>query len=249
MYSTQVYHYIPRQIVVLYDGTSSRRYQTVYAKNLTLHKGVDNKLQFQFINQEEKPVDITGKELTFRFINADGTSVLVRKSLSLLLPLTGIAQLELNAADIEDIIPQNGYYSLEIPVGSFDFPVFVDANSGARGKMSIVDSVLPSFVPSMEINPNASGNSTVFYSSTIDTSDNSIITFQTQYSNFAGNVSFQGSTTGSEWYDVETMSLATSNIANAVTSTFGNTFVGFHPYMRIKVDKLNGEVVGNIVVR
>jgi hypothetical protein len=244
VYSTQVYFYIPRQIVVLYDGTSTRRYQTVYAKNLTLHKGVDNKLQFQFINQEEKPVDITGKELTFRFISYDGTTTLIRKTLTLLLPLTGIAQLELNAADIEDIDPQNGFYSLEIPVGSFAYPVFVDAMSGARGKMSIVDSVLPSFIPSMEINPNATGNATTFYSSTIDTTANPIITLQTAYSNFAGNVSFQGSTTGSDWYTIEQM-----NVANAVTTTFGNSFVGFHPYMRVKFDKLNGNVVGNILVR
>lgn len=246
MYSTQVYFYTPRQIVVLYDGTSTRRYQTVYAKNLTLHKGVDNKLQFQFINQEEKPVDITDKEITFRFISYDGTTVLVKKALSLLLPLTGIAQLELNSADIEDIDPQNGFYSLEIPVGSFDYPVFVDASSGARGKMNIVDSILPSFVPSMEINPNATGNSTTFYSSQINTNANPIISLQTEYSNFAGNVTFQGSTTGTDWYTIETFGV---DLANAITTTYGNTFTGFHPYMRIQFDKTNGNIVGNILVR
>lgn len=244
MYSTQVYYFIPRQTVVLYDGTSTRRYQTVYAKNLTLHKGVDNKLQFQFINQDEKPVDITGKEITFRFISYDGTTTLVRKSLSLLLPLTGIAQLELSAANIEDINPQNGYYSLEIPVGSFDYPVFVDANSGARGKLSIVDSILPSFVPSMEITANASGNATVFYSSQISTNENPIISFQTSYANYVGNVTYQGSTTGTDWYDVSTMTFA-----NATSNTHGNTFTGFHPYMRLQFSKTQGDVIGNILVR
>lgn len=244
MYSTQVYYYTPRQIVVLYDGTSSRRYQTVYAKNLKLHKGVDNKLQFQFINQEEKPVDITGKEITFRFINDDGTTVLVKKALTLLLPLTGIAQLELNAADIEDIDPQNGYYSLEIPLGSFDYPVFVDSDSGARGKMSIVDSVLPSFVPSMEITSNVSGNATTFYSSLISTNENPIISVQTSYTGYVGNVVFQGSTTGTDWYTIDTMSFA-----NATSNTFGNSFTGFHPYMRLQFNKTGGNVVGNILVR
>ena len=244
MYSTQVYHYIPRQIVVLYDGTSSRRYQTVYAKNLKLHKGVDNKLQFQFINQEEKPVDITDKEITFRFISYDGTTTLVRKTLTLLLPLTGLAQLELNAADIEDIDPQNGFYSLEIPVGSFDFPVFVDSDSGARGKMLIVDSVLPSFIPSMEITPNVSGNATSFYSSQINTNANPIISVQTQYANYVGNVTFQGSTTGTDWYTIDTLTFT-----NATSNTYGNTFVGFHPYMRLQFHKTAGNIVGNILVR
>jgi hypothetical protein len=38
----------------------------VYAKPLTLNKGVDNRIQFQFLNQEQKPVDITGKSITCR---------------------------------------------------------------------------------------------------------------------------------------------------------------------------------------
>jgi hypothetical protein len=40
---------------------------------------------------------------------------------------------------------------IRIPVNDFDFPVFVDQNAGARGVMNIVNSVLPSFVPSYEI--------------------------------------------------------------------------------------------------
>ena len=60
MYSTSVSYYIPRQTVVLYSGSSPRSYQTVYAKNLKIHKGIDNTLQFQFINQDQKPVDLPG---------------------------------------------------------------------------------------------------------------------------------------------------------------------------------------------
>jgi len=99
-----------------------------YAKPLTLHRGVDNQIQFQFLNQEQKPVDITGKTITCRILNADGTAVLINKALTPQLPLTGICALELNAAEIEDIPAQKAYYSLEIPVGSFDYPVFVDQN-------------------------------------------------------------------------------------------------------------------------
>lgn len=250
MYSTQVYLYTPRQIVVLYDGTSSRRYQTVYAKNLKLHKGVDNKLQFQFINQEEKPVDISDKEITFRFISYDGKIILVQKTLSLLLPLKGIAQLELNASDIENIDPQNGFYSLEIPVGSFDFPVFVDSDSGARGKMSIVDSILPSFVPSMEVTipshstPAIGSPAVTFYSSQINTHDTSVVSLQANFTDYIGNIQFQGSTTGAEWYDINDM----YEYDTETTSTIGSTIIGFHPYMRLKFVSTNG-TVDKILVR
>jgi hypothetical protein len=163
-----------------------------YAKPLTLHKGVDNKLQFQFLNQEQKPVDITGKSITCRILNYDATEILVSKALDLDFALTGIASLSLNAADIEDIPQQKAYYSLEIPVGTFDYPVFVDQNAGGRGVMNIVDSILPSFVPSQIVTiptgqafpniSNSSGNTNLVYdTSIINTQANPILNIQTKY--------------------------------------------------------------------
>ena len=46
MFSTQVFIYTQRQIVVLLSGYSPRSYMPQYAKPLTLHKGVDNQIQF-----------------------------------------------------------------------------------------------------------------------------------------------------------------------------------------------------------
>jgi hypothetical protein len=230
-----------------------------YAKPLTLHRGVDNQIQFQFLNQEQKPVDITGKTITCRILNADGTAVLINKALTPQLPLTGICALQLNAAEIEDIPAQKAYYSLEIPVGSFDYPVFVDQNAGARGDMNIVDSVLPSFVPSANITiptgqpfpnldqnnsiDNALPNANTYYSSVINTQDNPILTIQTSYVEFNGDVIVSGSTQpDTEWYPI-----TTDTYANA-TDTFGYTIVGFHPFVRMEFVS-NAGAVTNILAR
>ena len=82
-----------------------------YAKPLTLHKGVDNQIQFQFLNQQQKPVDITGKSIVCRIINNTGGAVLLQKALTLQLPATGIAALELGPADIDGFDAQKCYYS------------------------------------------------------------------------------------------------------------------------------------------
>jgi hypothetical protein len=253
VYATSVFYYIQRQIVVLLSGYSPRKYMPVYAKPLTLHKGVDNQIQFQFLNQEQKPVDITGKEITCRIINYEGNQVLLQKALTLQLPLTGISALIVNAADIENIDPQKCYYSLEIPVGQFDYPVFVDQNAGARGDMNIVNSVLPSFIPSEPVtiptgqafpNPNANSHFVTYYTSTVTTNDNPIITFQTQYSNYYGNVTFLGSTIpDGDWYPVTDVYEYTDE-----TETKGYTIRGFHPFIRAEFYSNSG-AVGNILVR
>lgn len=260
MYATSVFIYIQRQIVVLLTGNSVRKYMPQYAKPLTLHKGVDNQLQFQFLNQEQKPVDITGKEITFRAISFDGSKVLFRKALTIQLGLTGIASLFLNAADIEDIDAQRGHYSLEIPVGEFGFPVFVDQNAGARGDLYIVNSVLPAFIPSESIsiptgqpfpnldpnnNPNNPlPNANIYYSSVINTEDNPVLTIQTRLDSYNGTVSIEGSTiVDGDWYPI-----TTSTVYSNVSDTKGWSVRGFHPYIRM-VFTSNAGVATNILAR
>jgi hypothetical protein len=225
-----------------------------YAKPLTLNKGVDNKIQFQFLNQEQKPVDITGKSINCRVLNAAGTAVVIAKALDVELGLTGIASLNLNAAEIEDIIPQKGLYSLEIPVGAFDYPVFVEQNAGARGDMYIVNSVLPSFVPSSNISiptgqafPNLANNETsnlTYVTSVINTEDSPILTIQTHYDEFYGNVTIQGSSiVDGDWYPIE----VDLDLAN-ITETKGYTIIGFHPFVRMSFTS-NAGAVTNILAR
>ncbi len=231
----------------------------VYAKPLTLHKGVDNQIQFQFLNQEQKPVDITGKEITLRIISYDGTEVLLQKGLDLTYALNGLAVLTLNAADIEDIDAQKAHYSLEIPVGAFDFPVFVDQNAGARGDMNIVNSVLPAFVPSANISiptgqpfpnldpnnspGNALPNANTYYSSVMSTEDNSILTLQVGLDQYNGDILVEGSSiVDGDWYPITTS--AYSNNSN----TQGYTVTGYHPYVRMAFTS-NAGAVTNILAR
>lgn len=229
----------------------------VYAKPLTLHKGVDNQIQFQFLNQEQKPVDITGKEIVCRILNYQANQILIQKALTIQLGATGIAALMLNPADLENIDAQKCYYTLEIPVGAFDYPVFVDSNAGGRGDLNIVNSILPSFVPSYtvtiptgqpfpNINPNANANSNAqtYYSSVIETNDNPILTIQTHYDQYYGNVVIEGSTiVDNDWYPID----SDVGLAN-VSETRGYTVRGFHPYIRVQFVSNTGAVT-NILTR
>jgi hypothetical protein len=221
----------------------------VYAKNLKLHKGVDNKIQFQFLNQEQKPVNITDKEILCRIISYDGQTVLFQKLLTLQLPLTGLALLEVNASDLLDISAQLGSYSLEVPDGAFEYPVFVDSEAGGRGVIQIVDSILPPFIPSTNItipsHPIPSANATVtFYSSVVGTQEKQRTTIQSSYVDYVGNVQVQGSTIqDGDWYDIGSLTTLTGN-----TTTQGHVIDGYHPYVRLKFMSTGGNV-DNILVR
>ena len=250
MYSTSVTYFIPRQTVVLYSGASNRRYQTVYSKNLKIHKGVDNKLQFQFLNQEQKPVNITGKTLTCRLMSYDGSEVLLQKALTPLLPLTGIATLTVTMNESLEMDSALCYYSLSIPDNTFEFPVFVDDNSGGRGVIEILDSTLPKYVKSTSIGLMPHEEPTVevpvtYYSENLVSKDTDSYTIQIGYTGFIGTSKIQGSVTGSigEWYDI-TEPVEYANYSN--TDYYNIT--GCHVFLRVKFDS-SGGTIGKILFR
>jgi len=155
MYSTQVYIYQQLTQVLCMDTTGVGdtflyRYNPVYAKVLTINKGVDNVLLFQFINQQEKPVDITGSSFMFRVISTEGDELLLEQPMVILDGPTGRAKVQFSGSQLLEVLAQPAGYSIQRtqPGGGYSDAVFVDAQAGARAPVNIVDSVYPQYVPS-----------------------------------------------------------------------------------------------------
>lgn len=222
----------------------------MYSNPITIHRGVDNKIQFRFLNQEQKPVNISGKEITCRIISYDGKSTLLQKALVELLPLTGLATLNLTTEEVQMFHSQRCHYSLEIADGEFDFPVFVDQTGGGRGVLEIIDSIIPPFVDSRSISiPShpapAPWAPVTYYSSVYAAKDDSALTFQISLDDFSGIVTIEGSTTqGTDWYTIQALPAYTNE-----TSNIGATIAGYHPFIRVKFSESYSGAVTRILIR
>ena len=124
------------------------RYDPVYAKQLTINKGVDNVLLFEFINQQEKPVNITGSTFLFRVISTNGDQLLLEKPMVILNAPTGRAKVTLTGAELLEVLAQPANYSIQRSSGNLTEAVFTNAQAGARAPVNIVDSILPQHIPS-----------------------------------------------------------------------------------------------------
>lgn len=265
MYSTTVYLYQQITKVLLIDtsgGYFTARYDPVYAKTLTVNKGVDNVLLFEFINQEEKPVNITGSDFVFRMLNQAGDKLLVEKPMEVLSATLGRVKVVLSNADTIDLIAQPASYSIQRTSGDYVQAVYVDANSGARADVNIVDSILPQFIPSHALTlPDIYGKSsqlvpgptnwpdwalypqpinttqlTEFYSSHVPTSGGGLTTFSMDLDHFTGTIKFQAAETyQSIWYDV-------TDAYEFFCETSRQYFnvVGFYPLLRIAINNSKG---------
>jgi hypothetical protein len=258
MYSTTAYLYQQIQTVLLVDISGAyfdRRWDPVYAKNLTLNLGVDNVILFQFQNQDQKPVNITGATFTFRIISQDGQNLLFAKELVSLSNTLGRAKVTITAAETVNFQAQPASWSLEISSGILDQAVFTDDQAGARGVINIVNSVFPAFVASevLTIPTGQAPIGNVYYTSTLTTNGAHLTTFQLDPVDFTGNLQVQGATssadTNQEWYNIPFEDLKTGNTVDQLdftrsTERLGINVEGFHPYIRLELG-ING---GNIAL-
>jgi hypothetical protein len=121
--------------------------------------------------------------------------------------------------------------------------------------MNIVNSVLPSFVPSQTVTiptgqafpniSNSSGNTNLVYdTSIINTQSNPVLTIQTRYDEYYGNVAILGSSiVDGDFYVIQ----ADDDLAN-VTETRGYTIHGYHPFVKVEFTSNSGAVT-NILAR
>jgi hypothetical protein len=253
---TPVYYYTQRQTVVLVESGASiatRRYETVYSKELTINKGSDNTIEFAFINQDQKKVDITGKDVTFTILSYDGQEKLLEKTLTPIYAATGLTSIQLSSKDIEAFDAQKCSYTLTVKEDSASKAVFVDAMGGVRGILNIVPGTQPTFVPSTEVTvPDHSwsigaGANVTYYSSIFETKERDHFTVQTNYSNFTGYTNLIGSTVADFSTEYE---ITQPQEYTASSDTVGTTVIGYHPYVKLKIENhgtINAQPSGNVL--
>lgn len=257
MYATTAYLYQQIQTVLLVDITGvgsvfNRRWRPVYAKNLKLNLGVDNVILFQFQNQDQKPVNISGATFTFRIISQNGENLLYARELVSLNNPLGRAKVTIPAAETLAFQAQPASWSLEVSSGILDQAVYTDDYASARGMIDIVDSVFPAFVASTILTiPDQAPDSSIYYSSVLFTDGRRITTFQMDLDDFTGSVRVEGATTdgdtNAEWYDISFFDYEQEQIVPSAHFAASNRRVGinvegFHPYLRLSLDITSGNI-------
>jgi hypothetical protein len=255
MYITTAYLYQQIQPVLLIDISGAyfdARWDPVYAKNLTLNLGVDNVILFQFQNQDQRPVNISGATFTFRIISQNGEDLLFDKKLVSLNNASGRAKVTITAEDTKYFQEQPASYSLEISSGILDQAVFTDDQAGARGTINIVNSVFPAFTASQLLTvPSQAPVNDIYYTSTVTTDGSPLTTFQLDTADITGNIRVQGADAATantvEWYDIPFEDLKTGNTINQLTLSnsterLGINVAGFHPYIRLELQFAQGEL-------
>jgi hypothetical protein len=234
----------------------------VYNRNLKIYRSVDNRIDLQVRNSDQKAANINNSTLVFNIITREGNDLVMSKDCTTISSSSGKVYVTLTQADL--YLLDLGFYNYTITqevrdtIDSDNYrvisktPMYQDSQYGAIATLEVSGDVLGYSEPSIVvdkfeyINPATTGyNDAKYYTSSyIDAIGNtqvaqSLHTFQIYSTNYTGTVKIQGSLseggTPHVWTDISTLTLTATN------QTYANV-VGKYNFFRIRHYPTTGTV-------
>ena len=222
----------------------TERYRRVYNRNLKIYRSVDNRIDLQVRNSDQKASNITGSTLVFNLVTRETQDLILQKECTEQDLLSGKVFVTLTELDMLDIDP--GFYNYSIikevreSINLTEYkvtsriPMYMDSQYGTIGTIEVSGDVSGAIDESVVVdkfnytNPFTQGDETskFYISSIIDArptinTANSLHTFQFYHTNYVGSVTIQGSIDEQgatprdhKWTDITSVDLATEQYKN-----------------------------------
>ena len=238
------------------DTWSTERYRRVYNRNLKIFRGVDNRIDIQVRNSDQKASNIAGSTLVFNLVNQATKDLVLQKDFTAMDLATGKVTVIITADDLLDL--DIGFYNYSIikevrsTVDSTDYtvtskmPLYMDSQYSTVGTLEITGDVYGGVADSVNVstfnytNPFTQGEDEPapwYVSEIIDAAPNTspaypIHTFQFYTTNYTGTVEIQASLDAQGATPRETK-WATIATVNLLTERYKNV-TGKYNWFRIK---------------
>lgn len=197
------------------DTWSTERYRRVYNRNLKIFRGVDNRIDIQVRNSDQKASNIVGSTLVFNLVSQDTKDLVLQKDFSTMDLATGKVTVNITADELLDL--DLGFYNYSIvkevrtTVDSTEYkvtskmPLYLDSQFDTIGTLEITGDVYGGVADSVTIktfnytNPFTQGDAEPrpWYASEIidagptTSSAYPVHTFQFYTTNYTGTVEIQ----------------------------------------------------------
>lgn len=219
------------------SGTTPNRNMTMYARNLKVYKGADNPIVIEIKNNDQKPVDITGKTFVFNVLDQDERKTLISRTGTTVNASKGKVKFTISESDLLNVSGQFLNYSiLETTTGTRG-AVFVDDQYGALGNIEVIDGPYTEFRDSKEVNlPNTNPVSVEAYPQLNQNS--ALHTAQLYLTNFTGKIKVEASLAPVSELDAdEYFTVLEKQYTNESTNQYFN-FNGVYSHVRFsKADR------------
>jgi len=244
MLNLPVYLYTPAiRVFIDLDNSTKQGVDKMYHGYATIAKGLKNTLRFNFVNGDQRPVNVNNMEFEFKIFNPVTNNQVLPNTVNLTildngttLGLRGQAQVTLTPADTVYLTPGHYTYSIVKKNGVDLSPVFLDGASSMTGNIEITDGIVPKFIASEELtfalNQNNLRRAGPIASNRDGRGSNALHTAQLYFTNFTGNLkvfaSLDNSMTNPNWAQVSSIDY---------TNQTGTTFINLEDMSNVNYFK------------
>lgn len=236
--------YLYSNIIEVYTNLDTwpiEGYNKVYQRPFKIYKGVDNRLDFQIKNRDQKSKSIQGHRLFFNMLTLDYKPVIVSRECSVEDSEKGRAYVVIEEEDLTELVYGSYYFSLYTVAedsSEIKTPLYGDSQYGVIGTVNLIANVFPDPVPDVSPNLRAVTLDDFFYSDAFPAFDNRTShLFKLYTTNFTGNVTIEATdeitTDPSRWVEADIIPF--SNISGVIDVTVSGQWTHF----RIKHGKDN----------
>lgn len=245
---------------------TTERYRQVYQRNLKIYRGVDNRIDIQVKNADQKPQAIVDGGFVFNLVSRETQELILSKTCGVRNLSIGRIFVELTTDEVNDI--ELGLYQFSIVKedrgddDSSDYvvnsrtPMYLSSQYDTIGTIEVYGNVYGEPQPSVVIKEFSESyqevftDPTYFISTIIDarpetSTGSSTHTFQFYLSDYSGQIKIQGSLSeGGDphvWTDVQTYNVTESDLKYA-------NVVGKYNYFRIRHIPLGSSNTASFVV-
>ena len=147
MQKVQSYLY-PNRVLLLADLAGfTVENRVVYARTIKIYNGIDNILEFDIQNADQKRIDLTTiSDIKLNIMDATGNSLPNSPYTLSATALKGIAKVVIPQDDLTDLADQYLHYSVTaVDSDSNDIILYCDSQFGAVGNIHVMGNAMPTF--------------------------------------------------------------------------------------------------------
>ena len=229
----------PNRIELLADLPGfTVEFTNVYQRNIKIYNGIDNTIEFDIKNPDQKRIDLsTISNLSLNIMDSAGNGLPNSPYSILATSLKGIGVVTIPQEDLDTLTSQYLRYSVSAVKDNKDFMLYADAKFGAVGTIELIGDAMPifrderiykDFVAEIDLHGNP-----IYHSSSIpvkfyEAVPTEVVSFDIHVTNFAGTVWLDA--TKHDTITVESFKIAGKPFGSWTNRPIDGLYTGVIPY-------------------
>lgn len=223
-------------------------FTSVYQRNVKIYNGIDNTIEFDIKNADQKRIDLTTLSvISLNVMDASGTELPNSPYVVNPIPAKkGIAYTTIPQIDLDNLTPQFLKYSVTAVKDGRDVMLYADARFGAVGTIELIGNAMPTFRDSKIYNTftgeiDYMGN-VIYHTSAIPATfyeavPTSQMSFEIAITGFIGKIWLEGTTSSTisvnSYLHAQPLASQTILLPRSTPVIFNNVDIAYFKYFRI----------------